>query len=289
MGRKMELTERLLAEGFEQVMFCADAATGLRSIIAIHDTTLGPALGGVRMWPYPDEQAALEDCLRLARAMTRKSAAAGLDLGGAKSVVIGDPATKTPDLMRAHGRFIQSLGGRYIPGIDVGTEAQDMAAIAMEAQTVTCTDGDPSYFTALGAFSGIVAALRHLDGTESLAGRTVAVQGAGHVGSHLGRLLAAADAKVMVSDIDRARAQALADELGVIVVDPDELVATECDVLAPCALGGVLNARTIPSLRCRVVAGAANNVLADESLAAVLAESGILFIPEFLLSAGGVI
>lgn len=284
----MSLLDRIVDEHFEQVMFCYDAATGLRSIIAIHDTTLGPALGGVRMLPYAGIDAALDDCLRLARTMTYKSAAAGLSLGGGKSVIIGDSRRdKTPELLRAHGRYIAVLGGRYIPGIDVGTTAADMRVLAEVASEVSCTDGDPSYFTALGVFSGITAAAHHL-GLAGLAGLTVAVQGAGHVGAHLVRLLVQAEAKVLVSDMVADRVAALAAELGVASVDPDELLSTQCDVLAPCALGGVVHAGMLDTLRCRAVAGAANNVLAENTLAVQLAARDIVFVPDFLLSAGGV-
>ncbi|NAS20876.1 NAD(P)-binding domain-containing protein [Herbidospora sp. NEAU-GS84] len=270
---------------FEQVVTRHDPVTGLDAVIAVHDTTRGPAIGGVRVLPYRDRAAALDDAMRLARAMTRKTAAAGLRLGGGKSVVIAEAAT--PELMRAHGRFIRSLEGRYIPGIDVGTGAAEMRQIAAEATVVTCQEGDPSWLTALGAFCGIEAAVAHVHGT-SPAGRTVIVQGVGHVGHHLARMLVKAGAKVLVSDVAPGRADALAGEIGATAIDPVTALARECDVLAPCALGGVVDDATVDGLRCGIVAGPANNVLAHDDLADVLAGRGVTFVPDFIMSAGGI-
>ncbi|GIH25742.1 leucine dehydrogenase [Acrocarpospora phusangensis] len=285
----MKLSGPVVMDEFEQVVTREEPETGLRAIIAVHSTARGPALGGVRMWPYPGHAAALDDCLRLARAMTRKTAAAGLRLGGGKSVIIGDSATdKTTELLRAHGRFIQSLGGRYVPGIDVGTGAEEMRVIGTEAATVTCTEGDPSYLTALGAFAGITAAVEHVYGSADLSGRTAVVQGVGHVGHHLARLLTKASAAVLVTDVVRSRAETLAAEIGAGVLEPEEALATRCDVLAPCALGEVVNPATMPALRCEILAGVANNVLSQDDLATPLAARGITFVPDFILSAGGI-
>lgn len=284
------LFEAIAADDFEQVVFCRDAASGLRSIIAVHDTTLGPALGGVRMWPYADEQEALVDCMRLARGMTFKAAAAGVNLGGAKSVIIGDPGRdKSEALLRAHGRFIQSLGGRYIPGIDVGTEMADLEVIGVEAERVSCVGRDPSPMTALGAFEAIRACLRAKDGDDDLSSVRVCVQGAGHVGSALAELLAAEGAELLIADVAEERAGALAEQLDGTVVPAEEAVAADCDVFAPCAMGAVINDATLPELRCRIVAGSANNVLERPEHGEALHARGILYAPDFCANAGGLI
>jgi len=276
--------------GHEQVVFCSDPASGLRSIIAVHDTTLGPGLGGVRMWDYPDEQAALTDVLRLSQGMTYKAAVAGVNFGGGKSVIIGDPAkVKTEALLRAHGRFIQTLGGRYIPGVDVGTGQDDMRVIAAEADRVFTGDHDPSPLTALGVLEAIRAGVTDVHGTGDLAGRHVAVQGVGHVGEPLVRALAAEGARLTIADVDGSRAARLAGEVGADVTGPDAILGVPCDVLAPCALGAVLDDTTIPDLRCRVVAGGANNVLAEPRHAAALHEAGVLYVPDYVANAGGLI
>ncbi|MCX4094105.1 Glu/Leu/Phe/Val family dehydrogenase [Nocardia sp. alder85J] len=276
--------------GHEQVVFCRDPASGLRSIIAVHDTTLGPGIGGVRMWNYPDEQAALTDVLRLSQGMTYKAAIAGVDFGGAKSVILGDPGKdKTEALLRAHGRFVQSLGGRYIPGVDVGTSQPDMDVLALEAKRVFAGAQDPSPLTALGVLEAIRAAVADVFGAGPLADRHVAVQGVGHVGAALVRLLAAEGARLTITDIDPTRAARLAGEVGATVVAPDRILATECDVLAPCALGAVIDDHTVPALRCRILAGGANNVLARPRHADALAAAGILFVPDYVANAGGLI
>jgi len=280
----------MIPGGYEQVVFCHDRRTGLRSIIAIHDTTLGPALGGVRMWPYASEAAALEDCLRLARAMTYKAAAAGVNLGGGKSVVIADPARdKSEALLRAHGRFIQSLGGRYIPGIDVGTSTDDLRVIAVEAERVSCIEGDPAPLTALGVLHGIRACVEAIFGEPSLEGRRAVVQGAGHVGAALARMLTVEGAEVAVSDVRDDLARAVAAEIGGTVVAADAAVTSDCDILAPCALGAVVDDTTALLLRCRIIAGAANNVLLEPRHADVLAQRGILYAPDYVINAGGLI
>jgi leucine dehydrogenase len=286
----MSVFERLTADGFEQVLFCHDRYTGLRSIIAIHDTTLGPSLGGVRMWPYQSEDEALVDCLRLAQGMTYKAASAGVNLGGGKSVIVGDSRSeKTEPLLKAHGRFIQTLGGRYIPGIDVGTDMADLQVIATQAERVSCVKGDPSPMTALGVLCGIRACLQAARGSDELEGVRIAVQGVGHVGAALVEMASAAGAHALVSDVDPGRAAAVARRCGATVVEPDEIIAVECDVFAPCALGAVIDDDSIPRLRCTIVAGSANNVLAEARHGAALHDAGILYAPDFCVNAGGLI
>ncbi len=281
--------------GHEQVAFFADAATGLRAIVAIHDTRLGPALGGCRFWPYPDDEAALHDVLRLARGMTYKSALAGLPLGGGKSVIIGDPRTaKTPELLTTFGRCVERLGGLYIVAEDVGTTTADMAVIRQATRHVaglTGPDysGDPSPATAFGVFEGIRAAVRHRLRRHDLAGVHVVVQGLGAVGRKLSERLAAAGARLTVSDIDAARTAAAERELGATVVPPDAVLDVAADVFAPCALGGIIDDETVARLRVAVVAGSANNQLAESRHGAALAARGILYAPDYVINAGGVI
>ena len=285
----MTLFDRLTVGGFEQLVFCYDAGTGLRSLVAIHDTRLGPALGGVRMWAYESEEAAVDDCLRLAAAMTLKAAAAGLCLGGGASIVIADPTqAKTEALLRAHGRFIASLGGRFIPVNDVGTTQADMEVLRREASPV-CVSGDPSPMTALGVVEGIRACLRATGGDGTLSGVRVAIQGVGNVGGALARMLAAEGARLVVSDLDPRKITDIAAETRARIAEPDALLETECDVLAPCALGSVIDATSLPRLRCRIVAGGANNVVAAPGLADALARRGILYAPDFCVNAGGLV
>ncbi|MEV0390699.1 Glu/Leu/Phe/Val dehydrogenase dimerization domain-containing protein [Nonomuraea sp. NPDC050643] len=285
----MDLFDRIEQHATEQVAFGADPASGLRSIIVIDDTTLGPALGGVRMWPYADEDQAVTDGLRLAHAMTLKAAVAGLNLGGGASLIIADPAhDKSEALLRAHGRYIATLGGRFIPVNDVGTTQADIEVIGSETAPV-CDRGDPSPYTALGVLESIRAGLRATYGSGDLAGVKVAIQGTGNVGSHLVRLLRAESAETIVADLDAERAHEVADRYGAKVVPAGELLASDCDVLAPCALGEVVTEKTLPRLRCRVIAGGANNVLAAPALAGALARHGIRYVPDFLASAGGLI
>jgi leucine dehydrogenase len=282
--------ETMTTAGYEQVIHCYDRFSGLRSIIVIHDTSLGPALGGVRMQPYPTEHEALRDCMRLAQGMTQKAAAAGVRLGGGKSVIIGDPERdKSEALLRAHGRFIESLGGRYIPGIDIGTDQDDMRTLALEVANVSCVRGDTSPRTALGVLAAIRACAVEAFGSEDLRGASVAVQGAGHVGSALARMLAEAGASLVVADIVEARAQRLADELGATVADARTVAAVSCDVFCPCAGGGVVDDESIGRLRCRVIAGSANNVLEEPRHGVALHEAGILYAPDYFANAGGLI
>ncbi|WP_439102509.1 Glu/Leu/Phe/Val family dehydrogenase [Congregibacter sp.] len=279
----------------EKVVFAADRASGLRAIIAVHDTRLGAAVGGCRMYPYGSDDEALDDVLRLSRGMTYKSALAGLPLGGGKSVIIGDPTQdKSPALWRAMAEFIDSLGGRYVAAEDSGTSVADLRAMSQHTAFVsgfaaTEHGGDPSPSTARGVFVAIRRALAHRLGASDLQGVRVAVQGLGHVGYALAELLAKAGARVLASDINAenlARAEA---ELGVTAVAADDILFADVDVLAPCALGGALNVESIAGLRAGIVAGAANNQLRDRADGARLADRGILYCPDFLINAGGII
>jgi glutamate dehydrogenase/leucine dehydrogenase len=278
---------------YEDVVFAHHPRTGLRTIIAIYSTALGPALGGTRFWPFRSEDEAFADVLRLARAMAYKAAAAGLALGGGKAVVIGDPARdKTPELLRAYGRAVERLGGRYITTADVGTSTADMDVIATATSYVTGTtngSGDPSEVTAYGVWHGMRAVAEEAFGEPSLAGRTVVVQGVGKVGGALARLLAQEGARVLVSDVDRVRAEALCLELSAGSVPPGEAVTTPCDVLAPCALGPVVTEENVKELPCRAIAGAANNQLRSRDLARALGDRGIVYAPDYVINAGGLI
>ncbi len=279
----------------EQVVFGHDRDSGLRAIIAVHDTTLGPAVGGCRMYPYASEEAAVEDVLRLSRGMTYKSALAGLPLGGGKSVIIGDPAThKTRPLMLAMGRFVDSLGGRYVAAEDSGTSVDDlrvMGETTAHVSGIATTEhgGDPSPSTALGVFLSIRRALAHRLGCDDLRGVRVAIQGLGHVGFDLARRLVTAGAEVRAADMSAQRLERAERELGVQPMPIDEVMGADVDVLAPCALGGVLNRESIPAIRAGIVAGAANNQLRHDSDADRLADRGILYCPDFLINAGGII
>ncbi|WP_374629508.1 Glu/Leu/Phe/Val dehydrogenase dimerization domain-containing protein [Pannonibacter indicus] len=280
--------------GHEQVVFAHDRETGLRAILCVHDSRLGPALGGCRIWPYATTEDALRDALRLSRGMTYKNALAGLDLGGGKAVIIADPRKdKTPALMRAFGRHVARMNGSYITAEDVGVSAEDMEDVARETAHVRGTRatglGDPSPYTALGVFAGIRAALAHVNGTDSLSGCTVSVQGLGHVGFDVARQLKAAGARLIVSDIHQPAVDRAVAELEAVAVSPAEAHAVKADVYAPCALGAVLNAVTIPQIKAKIVAGAANNQLATPADGQALKDRGILYAPDYAINAGGVI
>ena len=292
----MQVFGRIGGEGHEQVVFCQDARTGLRAIIAIHSTVLGPALGGTRFHPYEREDEALEDVLRLARQMTYKSAAAGLDLGGGKAVILGDPARhRTEALLESYARFVDSLGGRYVTAEDVGTTQDDMDLIRTVTRHVTGVSpslggsGDPSAATAYGVWRAMEAVAARLWGSRRLAGRHVVISGVGKVGSMLARHLASAGARLTVSDVRAAAVDRVADDVGAEIVHPDKAHATECDIFSPCALGGVLSPATIAELRCAAVVGSANNQLADPTSPARLAEAGVVYVPDYIASAGGVV
>ena len=292
----MRIFERLKEHDYQQVLFANDNESGLRAIIAIHDTTLGPALGGVRMRPFASEEEALEDVLRLARCMTYKAAISGVDLGGGKSVIIGDPREqKTEALLRAMGRFIESLGGRYIAGQDIGTDSHDMAVIRGETRHVSCVNesaagaGDPSHITAYGVVAGMRAVLQATTGSDSLAGRRVAVQGVGHVGYSVARFCHEAGARLIVSDLYEEALRRASADLGAEVVEPEAIYDAQCDVFAPCSVGAVVNDETIPRLRCQGIAGGANNVLAEPRHGHALMERGIVYGPDYLVNSGGLI
>lgn len=293
----MELFQQMADMGHERVLFCSSPEVGFQAIIAVHSTVLGPGLGGVRMYPYKSMDEALTDVLRLSRGMTYKAAATGLNLGGGKAVIIGDPKQqKSEALFRTFGRFVDSLGGLYITAEDVGTDVNDMEWIYTETPWVTGVSaahggsGDPSPVTAFGVLQGIKASSQFLYGTDSLAGRTVAIQGLGNVGYHLAKFLIEDEkAKVFGADVDADRI-ARARECGVEIVGKDEILGVECDIVAPCALGAILNEKSIPELKCKIVAGAANNQLADEKRdGKALDASGILYAPDFVINAGGLI
>ena len=279
-------------DGHEQVVFSQNGRHGLRSIIAIHDTTLGPALGGCRIWKYQTEADALSDVLRLSRGMSYKAALAGLALGGGKSVILADSRSeKTPAMMRAMGRAVERLGGRYIIAEDVGAEVADMDEIAKETRHVSGVSGgagDPSPWTSRGVFMSLQAAVRHRLGRD-LAGVRVSVMGLGHVGSHLCRMLAGAGAQLLVSDIRDEAVRRIVAAHGATAVPVEGAHGVKADVFAPCALGAGLNETTIPEIRALVVCGAANNQLAVAGDDARLAERGILYAPDYLVNAGGLI
>ncbi len=284
------------ANDHEQVVFCQDRATGLRSIIAIHSTRLGPSLGGTRFYPFETEADALADVLRLSRAMTYKSAAAGLDLGGGKAVVIGDPKSdKTQALLTSYAKYVDSLGGRYITTEDVGTTVADMNVIRTQTNRVAGFavqdggSGDPSEATGWGAFSAIRSLAKRLWGSESLDGRHVAIQGVGKVGSYLAGHLAGAGARLTIADVTPEASERIKAAHGAEVVAPDEIHKVECDIFAPCALGGALNPATISELSCTAVAGCANNQLATPESAQILADRSIVYAPDYIVNAGGVI
>ncbi len=293
----MQVFEKLAEYRYEQLVFCHDKATGLRAIIAIHDTTLGPALGGCRMYPYASEDEAIVDVLRLARGMTYKAAASGLNLGGGKSVIIGDPSRdKSEELFRSFGRYLETLGGRYIVAEDVGTSTEDMENIRIETSHVVGVDvthggsGDPSPFTALGVLQGMKACAEEVFGDASLEGRTVAVQGVGHVGANLCQLLHDREgANLVVTDVDRGAVEVMVASFGAKPVGPDEILSLPCDVLAPCALGAVVNDVSLPKLRCHIIAGSANNILLEPRHGEALAKRGILYAPDYVINAGGLI
>lgn len=281
-------------DGHEEVRFVHDRDSGLRAIVAIHDTALGPAIGGCRMWAYASEEDALTDVLRLSKGMTFKAAMAGLAFGGGKSVILGDPKrAKSPALFRAFGRAIEAMGGRYFTGEDVGTSPADMDEAGSQTRYVLGRSaggsGDPSPFTALGVMKGIEVAVRHALGRETLDGLAVAIQGLGHVGSALAGLLAERRVRLFVADIDRDRVQEAVRRFGAEAVSADRIHAVAADVFAPCALGAVLDDATVPQLRCRIVAGSANNQLAADRHGDMLHARGILYAPDYVVNAGGLI
>ena len=292
----MDLFSEMQLGGHEQVLFCSDAPSGLSAIIAIHSTRRGPALGGCRMWPYPSSDSALSDVLKLSRGMTYKAAISDLPLGGGKSVILGDPKKdKTPERMIAFAKNVAALGGRYIVAEDVGIALSDVelfrtvtphvAGFAEEAGGT----GDPSPQTALGVFVGMSACLEEMTSGGTLEGCRVAIQGLGKVGYALAKLLYEAGAKIILSDMDPERVAIGCREFDCDIVHPHEIHKVSCDIFAPCAMGGILNERTIPALSCKIVAGAANNQLSDKASAQKLQARGILYAPDYVINAGGLI
>ena len=288
--------EAIPTDGYEKVVRCEDEESGLKAVIAVHNTTLGPALGGLRMWPYQSWDDAIFDVLRLSKGMTYKSAVADTGLGGGKSVIMGNPKTdKSEALFRAMGRFVDSLDGKYITAEDVGTTVEDMVIVRKETTRVTGlprsmgSSGDPSPWTALGTFLGIKACLEEVFGSGDFKDRTVAVQGCGHVGQYLVEQLHEAGAKLILADIATEKVQALAEKTGATIADPGEILSVECDVLAPCALGAVVNDESLQNLHTKIIAGAANNILLREEHGQRLKEAGILYAPDYVINAGGII
>lgn len=289
----MEIFDRLSLREHEQLVFWSEPRIGYKGIIAIHNTTLGPALGGTRFWNYQTDGEAIEDALRLARGMTYKSALAGLNLGGGKSVIIGDPNTRDREMIfRAHGRAVESLAGRYITAEDVGTSPADMDFVHMETDHVVGLmgkSGDPSPVTAYGVYQGMKAAALHKYGDDSLAGRHVTVQGCGHVGYFLCQDLAEEGATLTVTDIDPAKVKTVVDEFGAKAVEPEAIYGVDADIFAPCALGAILNDDTLQVLKVDIVVGGANNQLAEPRHAKEVENKGILYGPDYLVNAGGLI
>ena len=282
--------------GHEEVVFCHNPAVGLKAIIAIHNTILGPALGGTRMWAYKNDQDALEDALRLSRGMTYKSAAAGLNFGGGKVVILGDSKKeKSESLFRALGAFIERMKGQFITGEDVGIDVNDIEFMFMETDYVTGLSkahggsGDPSPMTAYGVLQGMLACVEKKFGQKNVNGLTVAVQGLGHVGFRLVELLTKEGAKVIACDADEKSVQIAQEKFKIEIVASDKIYEVKCDVFAPCALGGILNPKTIPLLKCKVVAGAANNQLRTDLDGELLNKKGILYAPDYVINAGGLI
>lgn len=292
----MEIFKYMETYDYEQLVFCQDEQSGLKAIIAIHDTTLGPALGGTRMWTYDSEEAAIEDALRLAKGMTYKNAAAGLNLGGGKTVIIGDPRKdKNEEMFRAFGRYIQGLNGRYITAEDVGTTVEDMDIIHDETDYVTGispafgSSGNPSPVTAYGVYKGMKAAAKAAFGTDSLEGKTIAVQGVGNVAYNLCRHLHEEGASLIVTDINKESVKRAVEDFGARAVDPGDIYSQACDIYAPCALGAVINDDTIKQLKAKVIAGAANNQLKETRHGDTIHEMGIVYAPDYVINAGGVI
>ena len=289
----MNLFQSMSDMGHEQVLFCRDDASGYSGIIAIHSTRLGPAVGGTRFWNYVTEEDALIDALRLSRGMSYKCAIAGVPLGGGKSIIIGNQQiTDREKLFRAHGRFVERLGGRYITAEDVGTTPADMATIALETSYVGGIEGkggDPSPWTALGVYRAMQASAMHKWGDDDLRGKRVAIQGCGNVGYNLAKELHSAGAKLIVSDVDTAKVERLVTELDADGVRADEIYATEADIFAPCALGGIINDVTLPQLKVGIVCGGANNQLLETRHGDELEKRSIVYAPDYVANGGGVL
>jgi len=293
----MDTFELIEKNDHEQVVFCSNKLVGLQAIIAIHDTSLGPALGGTRMWTYKSSDEALKDVLRLSRGMTYKASVAGLNLGGGKAIIIGDPnKDKTEDIFRYFGRFVEGLAGRYITAEDVGTDVEDMEFVRMETKYVTGISralggsGDPSPVTAYGVYVGMKACAQEIFGSDSLEGKKIAVQGAGSVARFLCDHLAKENAEILVCDIYEDKVKAIVDATGAKAIDHEKIYEVDADIFAPCALGGIVNDDTIPKFKFKIIAGGANNQLLEEHKhAEVLLKEGILYAPDYAINAGGLI
>lgn len=287
--------EKLSMIGYEQVIKVTDIDSGLKAIIAIHNTTLGPALGGIRIQPYASFTTALEDVLRLAKGMTYKSSLVEVGLGGGKAVVIADPKKqKTPEMLLALGKAVELLGGAYICAEDVGCTTEDVKIVRRSTQFVvglphSKSSGDPGPFTAWGTFRGIQATLKKLFGSDSIQGRTIAIQGLGNVGMNLAESLFWAGANLIVSDIDPEKLEKARSKYGAETLSSDQILFAECDILSPCALGGIFNDQTIPKLRCKAIAGAANNQLLTQAHGEMLRKRDILYAPDFVINVGGIL
>ena len=291
----MDIIEYMAKHGHEQLVLCSEPSVGLRAFIAIHDTTLGPAVGGVRIWPHRTEEEAIMDVLRLARGMTYKSAAAELPFGGGKALIMADPQVdKTEAMLRAYGRYLDTLGGRYITTTDVGSTGRDLEYIAQETKHVLGLptsmggSGDTSVLTGLGVYMGMKACAKAVWGSDTLTGRTVAIQGFGKVAHYTAKHLLEEGASLVATDVYEGAVEK-AREMGARVVPPEDIYDVPCDIFSPCALGGVLNGRTIPRLRCRIIAGGANNQLLDDEDGSDLHRRGILYAPDYVINSGGVI
>ncbi|WP_044640366.1 Leu/Phe/Val dehydrogenase [Risungbinella massiliensis] len=292
----MKILEAMKQYDYEQLVFCQDESSGLKAIIAIHDTTLGPALGGIRMWNYATEEEAIVDALRLARGMTYKAAVSGLNLGGGKTVIIGESRTdKSEAMFRALGRYVEGLNGRYITAEDVGTNEEDMNNIFLETSYVTGvspafgSSGNPSPVTAFGVYQGMKAAAKVAYGSDSLKGKKIAVQGVGNVAYHLCKYLHEEGAQLIVTDIYEPNVKRAVQDFGATSVHPDEIYDVDCDIFSPCALGAIVNDDTIDRLRCNVIAGSANNQLKEDRHGDLLEQKGIFYAPDYVINAGGLI
>ena len=291
------IVEKMETMGHEQVIFCNDKVTGLKAIIAIHDTTLGPALGGTRMWNYSSEEEALQDVLRLSRGMTFKASISGLNLGGGKAVIIGDDSKdKTEALMKKFGEYVDSLGGKYITAEDVGMNTKDMEYIREKTKHVTGIpesmggSGDPSPVTAYGVYMGMKASAKFKWGSDSLEGKTILVQGVGHVGENLVKHTIEEGAKVYITDINLSKLAEVSKQYGAEIINGAGIYDMDMDIYAPCALGSTLNTNTINRLKCQIIAGSANNQLSDEVVhGKMIKDKGIVYAPDFLINAGGLI
>lgn len=289
----MKIFDYLKEDDYEQLMFFQDNATGLKAIICVHNTTLGPALGGTRFWDYESEEDAIVDAIRLARGMTYKNSAAGLNAGGGKAVIIGDPQKiKSEELFRTYGRFVESLNGRFITGQDMNITLQDLAYIGSETDYIAGVAGKggaPAPVTAFGVYRGLLAATKKVYGTEELKGKKVAVQGIGAVGYDVCKYLHKDGAELFVTDIVEENVKKAVEELGAKAVQKDEIYGLDCDIFVPCAMGAIINDNTIDQLKCKIIAGSANNQLAEERHGDTLGEKGILYVPDYVINSGGVI